>query len=136
MSLIVRQKPRTPNSLQWTVRYHSILKTCPCNQQDFFFFFFFFFFLGGGGGGGCKNENFHWKNYLFDIFLVFAQNIDCGHTLELPRRGGSNEYPQSMFWSKNKYTPANPSFLYKSGVYGVYISWTCFPDGMLQAPAL
>ena len=29
------------------------------------------------------------------------------------RRGGSNEYPQSMFWSKNKknrYTPAYPSF--------------------------
>ena len=60
---------------------------------------------------GCKNENFHWKN--FDIFLIFAQNIDCGYTLEPPRRGGSNEYPQSMFWSKNKknrYTPAYPSF--------------------------
>ena len=60
---------------------------------------------------GCKNENFPWKN--FDIFLIFAQNIDCGYTLEPPRRGGSNEYPQSMFWSKNKknrYTPANPSF--------------------------
>ena len=60
---------------------------------------------------GSKNENFHWKN--FDIFLVFAQNIDCGYTLEPPRRGGSNEYPQSTFWSKNKknkYTPANPSF--------------------------
>ena len=59
---------------------------------------------------GCKNENFHWKN--FDILLIFAQNIDCGYTLEPPRRGGSNEYPQSMFWSKNKknrYTPANPS---------------------------
>ena len=58
-----------------------------------------------------KNENFQWKN--FDIFLIFAQNIDCGYTLEPPRRGGSNEYPQSMFWSKNKknrYTPANPSF--------------------------
>ena len=58
----------------------------------------------------CKNENFHWKN--FDIF-IFAQNIDCGYTLEPPRRGGSNEYPQSMFWSKNKknrYTPAYPSF--------------------------
>ena len=29
------------------------------------------------------------------------------------RRGGSNEYPQSMFWSKNKknrYTPAYPRF--------------------------
>ena len=48
-----------------------------------------------------------------DIFLFFAQNIDCGYALELPRRGGSNEYPQSMFWSKNKknrYTPAYPSF--------------------------
>ena len=27
-----------------------------------------------------KNENFRWKN--FDIFLIFAQNIDCGYTLE------------------------------------------------------
>ena len=42
-----------------------------------------------------KNENFHWKN--FDIFLIFAQNIDCGYSLEPPRRGGSNVYPQSMF---------------------------------------
>ena len=58
-----------------------------------------------------KIENFQLKN--FDIFLIFSQNIDCGYTLEPPRRGGSNEYPQSMFWSKNKknmYTLANPSF--------------------------
>ena len=58
-----------------------------------------------------KNENFQQK--FFDIFLIFAQNIDCGYTLEPPPRGGSNEYPQSMFWSKNKknrYTPAYPSF--------------------------
>ena len=32
---------------------------------------------------GCKNENFHWKK--FDIFHIFAQNIDCGYTLEPPR---------------------------------------------------
>ena len=54
---------------------------------------------------------FQLKN--FDNFLIFAQNIDCGYTLEPPRRGGSNEYPQSMFWSKNKtnrYTPAYSSF--------------------------
>ena len=60
----------------------------------------------------CKNDNFHWKKEE-DIFLIFAQNIDCGYTLELPRRGGSNEYAQSMFWIKNKknmYTTANPSF--------------------------
>ena len=47
-----------------------------------------------------KIDNFQRK--IFDIFLIFAQNIDCGYTLEPPRRGGSNEYPQSMFWSKNK----------------------------------
>ena len=31
-----------------------------------------------------KIENFQWK--IFDIFLIFAQNIDCGYTLEPPRR--------------------------------------------------
>ena len=31
------------------------------------------------------------------IFLISAQNIDCGYLLELPLQGGSNEYPQSMF---------------------------------------
>ena len=66
------------------------------------------------------------------FFLIFAQNIDCGYTLEPPRRGGSNEYPQSMFWSKNKknrYTPAYPSFAnIKVGFKGVYITRTCFHD--------
>ena len=28
---------------------------------------------------GCKNDNFQMK--CFDIFLIFAQNIDCGYTL-------------------------------------------------------
>ena len=42
-----------------------------------------------------KIDNFQRK--IFDIFLIFTQNIDCGYTLEPPRRGGSNEYPQSMF---------------------------------------
>ena len=59
------------------------------------------------------------KLRFFFFFFFFAQNIDCGYTLEPPRRGGSNEYPQSMFWSKNKknrYAPANPVLLYKSWV--------------------
>ena len=60
-----------------------------------------------------KIENFQLKN--FDIFLIFAQNIDRGYTLEPPQRGGSNEYLQSMFSSKNKknrymYTTAYPRF--------------------------
>ena len=29
------------------------------------------------------------------IFLISAQNIECGYSLKAPRRGGSNEYPQS-----------------------------------------
>ena len=46
-------------------------------------------------------------------------------------RGGSKEYPQSMFKSKNKksrYTPAYPSFaIQKSGLR----SRTCFPDAAI-----
>ena len=58
-----------------------------------------------------KIEDFSDKNS--DIFHISAQNIDCGYSLEPPRRGGSNEYPQSLFWAeirKIMYTPVNPSF--------------------------
>ena len=44
-----------------------------------------------------KIENFQIKNS--DIFHTFAQNIDCGYPIEPPRRGGSNEYSQSMLWA-------------------------------------
>ena len=30
-----------------------------------------------------KSDNFHLK--MFDSFLIFAQNIDCGNTLEPPQ---------------------------------------------------
>ena len=33
-------------------------------------------------------------------FHISAQNMDCGYSLEPPRGGGSNEYPQSMFWAE------------------------------------
>ena len=58
-----------------------ITKTCPCNIQRFF--------------KVVKIENLIRKK--FDIFLIFAQNIDCGYTLEPPRGGGSNGYQQSVF---------------------------------------
>ena len=38
---------------------------------------------------------------VYIIFLIPAQNIDCGYSLEPPRQGGSNEYPQSMFLNRN-----------------------------------
>ena len=38
----------------------------------------------------------------FILFCLFLLNkIECGYSLEPPRRGGSNEYPQSMFWEEN-----------------------------------
>ena len=47
-----------------------------------------------------KIGNFQTKNS--NIPHISVQNIDCGYSLEPPRRGGSNEYPQSMFLSRNK----------------------------------
>ena len=66
---------------------------------------------------GCKNENFHWKN--FDIFLIFAQNIDCGYTLEPPRRVTSTH--NLCFGAKIRKIGIalhTPVLLYKSGVQG------------------
>ena len=37
-----------------------------------------------------------------DIFHISAQNKDCGYSLEPPRQGGSNKYPQSMFLEERK----------------------------------
>ena len=68
-------------------------------------------------------ENFQIKTLIF--FHMSAQNIDCGYSLEPPRRGGSNEYPQSMFLSRNKKNNVylcKPQFYYvKVGFKGVKI---------------
>ena len=64
-----------------------IRKTCPCNVYPHEPHFY----IAKLGYTGV---------YLFFLFLL--QNIDCGYSLEPHRRGGSNLYPQSMFWSKNK----------------------------------
>ena len=70
-----------------------------------------------------KNENFQKENS--DFFHSSVQNIDCGYLLEPPRRGGSNEYPQSMFLSRNKKNnvyPCKPQFYYiKVGFRGIKI---------------
>ena len=59
-----------------------IRKTCPCNEYPLEPHFY----IAKLGYAGV---------YLF--FLLLLQNIDCGYSLEPPRRGGSNVYPQSMF---------------------------------------
>ena len=53
---------------------------------------------------------------VYIIFLISAQNTDCEYSLEPPRRGGSNEYPQSMFcaeiWKISEF------FIWKFSVFG------------------
>ena len=56
---------------------------------------------------------------MFDIFLIFAQNIDCGYRLEPPRRGDSNDTHNLCFGAKIRkigIPPHTPILLYKSGV--------------------
>ena len=76
-----------------------------------------------------KYENFQIKNS--DIFFCMsAQNIDCRYSLETPRRGGSNEYQQSMFLSRNKknnvYSCKPQFYSIKAGFKGVKIIYGMF----------
>ena len=66
-------------------------------------------------------RKFHLKNWKFSdkklwyFFHNSAQNICCGYALQPPRRGVSNEYPHSMFLSRNKKNdvyPCKPQFYY------------------------
>ena len=63
-----------------------ITQACPCNIQQYF----------------TAVKMLIFRYFFLIIFLIFAQNIDRGYTLEPPQWGGSNEYPQAMFWSENK----------------------------------
>ena len=65
-----------------SVCFYYIRKTCPCNEYPLKPHFY----IAKLGYAGV---------YL--IFLFLIQNIHCGYSLEPPRRGGSNMYPQSMF---------------------------------------
>ena len=65
--------------------------------------------------GNFTNKNWKFSDKNSDILHISAQNIDCGYSLEPPRRGGSNEYPQSMILSRNKKNnvyPCKPQFYY------------------------
>ena len=75
-------------------------------------------------------ENFTSKNLKnfglkTDILHVTGPNIDCRYSLEPPRRGDSNEYPQYMFLNRNKKInvyPCKPQFYYiKVGFKGFKI---------------
>ena len=74
---------------------------------------------------------FHPKNWKISVknwyFSYFCSKHRLWYSLEPPRRGGSNEYPQSMFLSrykKNNVYPCKPQFYYiKVGCKGVKIMY-------------
>ena len=64
-------------------------------------------------------------DFFLHFFLIFAQTIDVGYSLEPPQS-------QAMFWSKNKKKvyPCKPKLYYiKVGCRQVYITRTCYHDG-------
>ena len=70
---------------------------------------------------------------VYIIFIILLKNIVCGYLLEPPRRGGSNEYPQSMFWAetwkkkkkkKSEFLPEN--FQYFGGEISINLNRRVF----------
>ena len=55
------------------------------------------------------------------IMSVLHKNICCGYSLELPRQGNSNEYPQHMFLWRNKQTC--PLIITKYPSYLFFCQW-------------
>ena len=68
-----------------------------------------------------KLKNIQIKNS--DIFHISAQNIDWGYSLESPRQGDSNEYPQSYFFSRNT---KNNVYLCKPQFYYIKVGFKGF----------
>ena len=64
-----------------------------------------------------KNEYFQWKKN--DIFLIFAQNIDCGYMLEPQGEAVQRSTHNLCFGAKIRKIGISlhtPVLLYKSGV--------------------
>ena len=70
----------------------------------------------------CKKMKIFSRNF-FHIFLIFAQNIDCGYTSTRNLCFGATIRKIGI--------PLQTPFYYiKMGYDGVYISRICFPDEM------
>ena len=97
-------------TFQIHTRIHDIMKTCLFKYTENF-----------------TTIKWNFSDKRIDIFHISAQNIDCRYSLEPPRWGGSNEYQQSIFLSRNKKNnvyPCKPQFyMYytKVGFKGVKI---------------
>ena len=60
---------------------------------------------------------------VYIIFLISAQNIDCGYSLEPPRRGGSNEYLQAVLTSTHNLCLEQKYEKYKNFYVKIFLFW-------------
>ena len=58
------------------------------------------------------------------IFLISAQKHWLWYSLEPPRRGGSNEYPQSVFWAE-MWKIKSEFLIWKFSIFGGEIFYIC-----------
>ena len=58
------------------------------------------------------DKMFFFNPKVLIFFLFLQENICCGYSLEAPRWGASNEYPQHIFVENwEKYLPDTPTYL-------------------------
>ena len=84
--------------------YSNILKILPPKIENF----------------SDKNSVFFFFFFLFFFFHISAQNINCGYSLEPPRRGGYNEYHNLCVLSRNK---KNNVYPFKSQFYYIKVGF-------------
>ena len=76
-------------SIEWTLRWDAIHRTVWSGTTQFLI--------------PSRKHTYipYWSLQVYTLFFLFLlKTIDCGYSLEPPHRGGSNEYPQSMFWAE------------------------------------
>ena len=76
-----------------------------------------------------------WRLQGYTLFFLFLLKIiDCGYSLEPPRRGGSNEYLQSMFWAeiRKKYQKfLSENFQFWEEKFSIYLDRRVFVMGYM-----
>ena len=67
---------------------------------------------------------------IYIIFLISAQNLDCGYSLEPPQRGGSNEYPLCFEQKYKKYRSfLSENFQFLEMKFFIYLNRRVFVMG-------
>ena len=75
----------------WMCRLLRDIAGCACLKIRFLLLWLICFHI-------ATDKALYFIRKLLISFLFLRENICCGYSLEAPRRGASNEYPQHMFF--------------------------------------